>query len=586
MTGRKVPALQERLAALYTFSSRLGTTLALPLLLDQVMDAAVQLTGAERACLVLRDEVTGDLVTAAVRDVAPESMDGSQPDISWMIVERVITSGEPLLEADAQDDEGLAGRQNSGVEQRSILCVPLRARGHILGAAYVANRLQRGAFSQDDLDLLIAFASQAAAAIDNARLFRHLDQALARRVDELILFQRIDQQLNRSLNLAELLDLVLTWAVSLTGADGGAIGLLQSVLPDAQAMDGLPAVRVLASRGQRAIEPRHDIPLSHPILTALSTRGGPVVIGDAIDTLTIDGGPAATQLAVPIRCEEKSLGLIALESRDKKAFSEEDVLFVERLADRTAVAIDYARLYGEVQRANRAKSDFISLVTHELRIPMTSIRGYTDLLLGEMIGPLSDPQKEFVGTIRRNLDRMSVLVQNLSDINRIESERMVFASADFDLDEVVEAVARDLRAAVEKRRQTLTLSPATLLPPVHGDRQRIAQALTNLMSNANRYTPEGGTITVRTQRNGRMAEIAIGDNGIGISPADQKHLFTQFFRSEDEAVRAQTGWGLGLAVAKLLIEAQGGQIAFDSTLGIGSTFILSVPLAGGGDDGK
>lgn len=586
---------QERLAALYALSSRLGTTLELPLLLNQVMDAIIELTSAERGFLVLVDQASGALETVAARNVEHETIDATQQQISRTVVERVISSGEPVLTDDAQDDERFASQQSvMGLRLRAIMCAPLLVRGRTIGATFVDNRLQRGIFSEDDLQLLIAFANQAAIAIDNARLFQQTDQALARRVDELSLFQRIDQQLNRSLDLAEVLDLALTWAVTLTGADGGSIGLLQRAAAQ-DATDSTPSslsesadgstlrLRLLAFRGGSTTAPQRDIPLSHPVLAAVSTDGGSVLTYDVSDALAIDGSPAATQLAVPIRREGVDVGLIALESRHPNAFAEEDVLFVERLADRAAVAIENARLYDEVRRANKAKSDFISLVTHELRVPMTSIRGYTDLLLGEMIGPLSGSQKEFLGTIRRNLDRMAVLVRDLSDINRIESGRMSFEFSDFDLNEVVEEVARDLREAVEGRRQTLTLSPSTTLPPVYADRTRIGQALTNLLSNANKYTPEGGAISVRTQRSGQFAEVAVSDDGIGIAPDDQVHLFTQFFRSEDEAVRAQTGWGLGLSIVKMLIEAQGGQIGLDSMLGKGSTFTLGVPLSRGVD---
>lgn len=592
MTDRKVPSQQERLAALYTSSSHLGTTLELPLLLDQVLDATLELSGAGSGYLALLDEASGDLEVAAARYEAQDTIESGPVQVSQTIVELVVGSGEPVLTADAQDIECLAnGGGAADLTSRSILCVPLRARGRTIGAAYVENPIQRGVFSQDDLHVLVAFANQAAVAIENARLFHHADETLARRVDELALFQRIDRQLKSATDLGEVLDTALAWAVSLAGADGGLIGLLQSdakalVTTGGSSAGNARALRLLAFRGDNAVTARRDIPASHPALVAALSNGGPVVVHDTADTLTSDSSPAATQLAVPILCDGADVGLITLESRHQNAFGEEDILFVERLADRIAVAIASARFYDEVHRANKAKSDFISLVTHELRIPMTSIRGYTDLLLGEMMGPLSDPQKEFVGTIRRNIDRMAVLVQNLSDINRLESGRMAFEYGDFDLNEVVEAVARELRDAVEGRRQTLTLSPSTMLPPVHADRTRIAQALTNLLGNANKYTPEGGVITVRTQLNGRMAEVAVGDNGIGISPEDQARLFAQFFRSEDEAVRAHTGWGLGLAIVKLLIEAQGGQVAFDSTPGAGSTFTLSIPLAGGGDDGK
>jgi signal transduction histidine kinase len=589
---------QERLAALYALSSRLGTTLELPLLLDQVMDAIIQLTGAERGFLVLVGEDDGALETVAARNLEQETIGGSEAQISRSIVERVIESGEPLLSDNAQDDERFAERKSViGLRLRSIMCAPLRARGRIIGAAFVDNRLQSGVFLPEDLQLLSAFANQAAIAIENARLFQQTDQALARRVEELTLFQRIDQQLNRSLDLAEVLDLALAWAVTLTGADGGTIGLLQHAGAEDAAAEsttnvtggdagGAASLRLLAFRGASDTVPAREIPLSHPVLEAVSREGGSVLTRNVTAALAIDGSPAATQLAVPIRREGSDIGLITLESRFANAFGQEDITFIERLADRAAVAIENARLYQELHQANQAKSDFISLVTHELRIPMTSIRGYTDLLLGEIAGPLGGSQKEFVNTIRRNLDRMAVLVRDLSDINRIESGRMKFEFSEFDVAELVEEIARDFRETIERRQQTLTLAPSPAPLVIYADRTRIAQVVTNLVSNANKYTPDGGTIHLRMQRKENVAEVAVIDDGIGIAAEDQARLFSQFFRSEDEEVRAQSGWGLGLSIVKKLVEAQGGQVTFSSTLGEGSTFTVRIPLVEGGSDDR
>jgi len=506
------------------------------------------------------------------------------PQFSRTIVEHVIQKGEPVLTGDAQEDERFAAGESIGaLSLRSIMCAPLRARGQIIGAAYVDNRLQAGAFTREDLQLLMAFGNQAAIAIENARLFQQTDGALARRVDELTLFQRIDRQLNRSLDLGEVLDLALEWAIALTGADGGSIGLLQH---DGSAAEDCPALRLYAWRGSAPPGPEYTLPVTHPVLSAVAEHGGSVLTHDVTVSTAVDGSPAATQLAVAIRSDGAPLGLITLESRHAHAFTEEDILFAERLADRAAVAIAKARLYEQVLQTNQTKSEFISLVTHELRIPMTSIRGYADLLLAEMAGPLSDSQKQFLRTIRRNLDRMTVLVADLADINRIESGRMTFEPAEFDLNELVEEVAHDLADALEARQQTLTLTLTPSLPAAYAERTRTAQVLANLLDNAHKYTPDGGAITVWTRRRGDMLEAAVGDNGVGISPEDQARLFTQFFRSEHEAVRSQIGWGLGLSIARKLVEAQGGQITLSSVLGEGSTFSFTAPLVEGASDDR
>ena len=591
MTHKKRNSIQkERLAALYEVSSRLTTTLDLTELLNLVMDSIIQLTSAERGYLVLVDDVTGRLETAVARNVDRETIEGSSMEISRSIVRQVATTGTPIQTDNAQEDHRFADFQSVvGYKLRSIMCAPLRARGRVIGAAYVDNRLFTNAFSDDDLELLNAFASQAAMAIDNARLFRRTDVALARRVEELTLFQEIDQELNRSLDLQRVLNLALEQAVTHTGADGGSIGLLQAhhtapddmgvTLIDAQphAPPAETVLRLLAYRGEQ--EEARTVAIDHPILKQVLEDAESVRTQPVSEVESIDGTTAAVQLVVPIRREGAVIGVISLESRQVNAFREEDAVFVERFADRAAVAIENARLYQEMERANRAKNDFISLVTHELRVPMTSIRGYTDLLLGEMVGSLNDSQTQFLQTVRRNLDRMSVLIRDLSDINRIETGRMKFEKASFDLRGVVENVVDDLREAIGSKNQTISIELPDDLPAVHADRTRIGEVLTNLLSNANKYTPEGGAITVRIESQVNHAWVAVIDNGIGISKQNQARLFSQFFRAEDQAVRQKAGWGLGLSIVKKLVEAQGGEVGFESELGEGSTFTFTVPFA-------
>lgn len=568
---------QERLAALYEVSSRLGTTLDLSELLNLVMDAIIQLTGAERGYLVLQNGVTGELETGAARNVDQQTIEGRSMEISRSVVQRAIDSGQPILTDNAQADNRFSAYQSViGFRLRSIMCTPLRARGRVIGAVYVDNRLLSAAFKPEDLALLEAFANQAAMAIENARLFQQTDQALARRVEELTVLQRIDQELNRSLDLNQVLSLALDWAIRLTNADGGSIGLMQ-----ADEETGEAYLQLLVSWGEAGAQEGQRIPAGHPILAQVLASGVGVHTTQVTPEQAIDATAAVAQLAVPIKREGEIIGLICLESyRRSVNFTAEDMVFVSRLADRSAVAIENSRLYEAVQAANEAKNAFISIVTHELRIPMTSIRGYTDLLLGQMMGPLNEAQTGFLQTVRRNLDRMNVLIRDLSDINRIETGRMKFDLAYFPLEAVVQHVVGDLQEAIETRQQQLVVDiPAGLLP-VYGDRTRVGQVLTNLISNANKYTPEQGQLTVRVQAHGPDAlAVAVQDNGIGISEEDQARLFTQFFRSDADAVRQQVGWGLGLSIVKKLVEAQGGEIWCESAPGQGSTFVFTLPVA-------
>jgi signal transduction histidine kinase len=315
------------------------------------------------------------------------------------------------------------------------------------------------------------------------------------------------------------------------------------------------------------------------VLAQVLARDSSVLTRDVTMEESIDGTPALVQLAVPIKRDGVITGLITLETQHASEISREDIAFVERLADRAAVAIKNARLYEAVQAANRAKSDFVSLVTHELRLPMTSIKGYADLLSSGMAGSLSDQQKQFLGVIRRNLDRMGTLISDLSDINRIESGRMQFENKDFDIRDVVEDVLASFQEAAEAKEQTVVIEIEDDLPPVHADPTRMAQVLSNLISNAHKYTPAGGVITIRADCNHEFAQLAVSDTGIGISKENQASLFTQFFRAEDRAVREQPGWGLGLSIVRKIVEAQNGAITFVSELNHGSTFTFTVPLA-------
>ncbi|MCA9986025.1 MAG: GAF domain-containing protein [Anaerolineales bacterium] len=578
MTTTAFDLQQAKLAALYDVSARLGTTLNLNELLNYVMDATIKLTGAERGLLVLFNEMTGQAETVAARHVEQEHEHIHGNGISRTVINRAVSSGRPILTNNAQEDERFASQQSVvGYQLRSIMVAPLRARDRVIGAAYVDNRLLSGVFEQADLDLLMAFANQAAMALENARLFAQTDQQLARRVQELNLFQQIDQELNHSLNLNRVLTLALDWAVGLTEADNGSIGLFET--HEDEKGDPFEVLRILGYAGSLNPEELPIVQLDHPIVAAVLESQEIVRSDDVTKSQAIDGTAAAVQLAVPIRRDAKIIGLITLESQDETSFRPDDVAFVGRLADRAAVAIENARLYEEIQMANDAKSRFISMVTHELRVPLTSIKGYADLIAKGLAGPISDQQGQFLSVISRNLTRMSTLIQDLSDLNRIESGRMRFKLEEFDLRETVEDVADSLQERFNSRQQNLKVEMPQEPIIVYADRLRTGQVLTNLVSNANKYTPDNGRIIVRVNEDAGKAAVAVMDNGLGISEEDQAKLFSQFFRSEDENVREQVGWGLGLSIVKMLVEAQGGEISVESALRRGSKFAFTLPIA-------
>jgi signal transduction histidine kinase len=196
-----------------------------------------------------------------------------------------------------------------------------------------------------------------------------------------------------------------------------------------------------------------------------------------------------------------------------------------------------------------------------------------------MVGELNEQQHRFLDVIQRNVMRMSTLIDDLSDINRIESKRLKLEPVAFPLQEIVAEVVGSCAEAVAAKQQSMQVNLPDELPDVYADRMRTAQVLSNLLGNAHKYTPEGGSLRIKADIAGPFVEVAVIDSGVGISAEDQAQLFTQFFRSADPQVREQVGWGLGLFIVKMLVEAQRGQVHCHSTPGQGSTFTFTIPLA-------
>jgi signal transduction histidine kinase len=291
------------------------------------------------------------------------------------------------------------------------------------------------------------------------------------------------------------------------------------------------------------------------------------------------------QVVIPIRREATVIGLLILESLNA---GQEDVGFLSRLSDHAAIAISNAQLYDEVQRANVAKSDFVSLVAHELKNPMTSIKGYTELLATGAVGEVNEMQAGFLNTIRSNTERMSTLVSDLNDNSKIEAGRLRLDFKSVQLAELLEEIIQSTRRQIEEKKQTVQSELPEHLPPIWCDRTRLGQILINLVSNANKYTPEGGSLLVGAEASanhwdpagaGRVVHVWLRDNGIGISAEDQQKMFQKFFRSEDPKAREVPGAGLGLNITRSLVEMQGGRIWFESQHRQGTTFHFTIPVA-------
>ena len=549
----------RQLAALNEVTRQLTATLETGPLLQSVLQSAVRLVNGAGGRLFL--------------------LDGAAEGLSLRAQAGAATGGEPGEAAQA------ALRSGTPVTGENLLALPLLVNERVTGVIEVAGPLDGAPFTGDDRDLLSAFAAQAAVALENARLYTSTDQALAARVEELSVMQRIDRELNASLDITAAMRITLEWAMRQSHADAGLVGVLQ---------DGGAGVKIMAWQGYtRELEPYQSAPLPADAfhLSAAIADGLPVrraLDGRETFTLLLEGG--RSQAILPIRRETNSIGLLLLESAQPQPLSDEAMAFLTRLSDHASVAISNAQLYAAVQQANLAKSDFVSFVAHELKNPMTSVKGYTELIAAGAVGPVTEAQGNFLSTIRANIERMNTLVSDLNDMSKIEVGRLRLDFKSLRLSDAIETVVRSTRRQIEEKQQSLALAIPADLPPVWADRVRLEQVLVNLVSNANKYTPAGGAIQIAAERcpntwdlagAAEVVHIWVEDNGIGISEEDQKKIFQKFFRSEDSKAREATGTGLGLNITRSLVEMQGGKIWFESEFRRGTTFHFTVPVAEG-----
>lgn len=572
-----------QLTVLNEITRQLTGTLESEPLLEKILDSAINILNCEAGTLFLVDEQTDELVFRVVQGPVASSLIGQRLPAGTGIVGEAVKSRQPVIANNVQQtDKWFASPdKNTGFITRAILAVPLQVKERVIGVLEVINRNDGLPFVDDDVNLLAAFAGQAAVAIENSRLYTLTDQELSKRVEELSVMQRIDRELNASLDVTRAMRITLEWALRQSNADAGLIGILTEF-----------GIRLMAQQGYEEIEQTYQdqpIPLQQPALRAAVETGQPQLL--ALDSFQPGMLPAArTQIVVPIRREAGVIGLLVLESRSAEVQRGQEMAFLSRLSDHAAIAISNAQLYNEIQRANDAKSEFVSFVAHELKNPMTSIKGYTELLAKGAVGTVTDMQLNFLNTIRSNVERMSTLVSDLNDNSKIEAGRLRLEFKAVDVQDAVDETTRSVTRQVEEKKQSVEVKLAPNLPKVWADRTRLMQILVNLISNAHKYTPEGGSIIIGAEQTenhwdnkgaGKVVHIWVQDNGIGISLEDQKKIFQKFFRSEDQKARESPGTGLGLNITRSLVEMMGGRIWFESEFRQGTTFHFTVPVAEG-----
>ncbi len=582
-TNARLQERAEQLEIMNQVTFSLASTKELDPLLELILDKAIELLDTEAGTFMISRVEDGELEFRVARGPSSNGLVGRRLPLGAGLAGTAAQTGRAIISNRVQEDERWFSAVDAGSDfnSQSILTVPLVRQNTVLGVLQVINKQSGASFTLEDQSLLTAFAGQAVVAMENARLLAQTDDALQKSVDELSLLQQLDRDLSTTLDLDHVLDLTLNRMLGIYQAVAGAIALVNE-------------------EGEifHAVTQGYDETFNE---TKLSAHKG--LIGQVIQSGQPHNAPNVheepnyvtanfnthAQMTLPFINKQELIGVIAIESDVIGKYTDEDLQTAVRITNHAAAAIANAILYEKVNEANQAKSEFVSMVSHELKTPMTSLRGYTDLLLSGMTGELTEQQHNFLEIMAANIRRMSQQIQDLTDISRIETGQLHIELAPTSFVNVVNETMQTVKGLCDEKEIRVHLDLPEELPLVMADRGRLVQVLTNLLSNACKYSPPNSDVTLKfmtrmvvqedSDEMVPMVYCCVKDNGYGISPEDLEKLFTKFFRSNDPNIRQAKGTGLGLSITKGIIELHGGEIWVESELGAGTAFQFTVPQA-------
>jgi signal transduction histidine kinase len=474
---------------------------------------------------------------------------------------------------------------------RSMVLTPMIREGRAIGVIAVT-REAVGGFSDDEVELLQTFADQAVIAIENVRLFTELQARtadLTRSVSELEALGEVSRAISSTLDFDRVLETIVARATELAGADGGAIYeydesartfhvRITHNFPE----EFVTALRATSLRyGEGAVG--RAVAEREPVQVADVAAAGSYE--SAVRDFLLRSGYRSL-LAVPLFSEDEAIGALVVNRRVPGEFPARVVELLRTFGNQSALAIQNARLFGEIEdksrqleAANRHKDEFLASMSHELRTPLNAVIGFSEVLLERMFGELNDKQEEYLNDILASGRHLLSLINDILDLAKIEAGRMELDVEDFDLAPAIDNALVLIRERATRKGVTLETTLASGLGSVRGDQRKIKQVLLNLLSNAVKFTPEGGRIAVRADRVDGHAEISVIDTGIGIAPEDSEAVFEEFRQVGTDYAKKHEGTGLGLALSRKFVELHGGRIWLKSRLGEGSTFTFTIPVA-------
>jgi signal transduction histidine kinase/putative methionine-R-sulfoxide reductase with GAF domain len=475
---------------------------------------------------------------------------------------------------------------------RTFLAVPMLKDQSVVGVINLW-KMRVEPFTDQQIQLVQTFADQALLAIENARLFRETEEksreleALSRNMQQLY---RLSTAMQEPLSLKEQLGRVLETATR--------IGLLDRIYVWAVSPEGDKLVN-LAGAGFAEDESKQFEGFAIPLVEAgamyASLREGRPLLFDDENPLPRDlylrpqyllkGLRTSRFLIIPMIARGETVGVFTGDNKPSgRPIPRETVELLQTFASHAAVAIANARLFQTIEEKSRElevvsqhKSEFLANMSHELRTPLNAIIGFSEVLAEGMFGEVNEKQTEYLRDILESGQHLLSLINDILDLSKIEAGRMELELTDFDLPQAISNALILVRGRAARRDIALHQAVDQRLGQIRGDERKIKQVLLNLLSNALKFTPEGGRVDVRAYIVGRMAQVSVTDTGVGIAPEDQEAVFEEF-RQVGTADKRVEGTGLGLALSRKFIELHGGRIWVKSEVGVGSTFTFTLPL--------
>jgi signal transduction histidine kinase len=465
----------------------------------------------------------------------------------------------------------------------STVGVPLLREGVAIGSI-TAFRTEVRPFSDQQVALLETFADQAVIAIENVRLFQELQartQDLSQSLEETSALSEVSRAVSSSLDLREILDTVARRAIALAGADG--CGIFQ-FSPERGRFDA-----VVSQGISRRFLDTIPVGMNQGTLGRATQSGEPAQVADV---LAVPGYPFQERFAeeglravltVPMTGGDVARGIV-LFRRAPGEFPERVVTLMRTLADQSKVAIANAHLFREIEEkgrllevANQHKSEFLANMSHELRTPLNAIIGFSEVLLQRMFGGLNGKQEEYLQDVLSSGRHLLSLINDILDLSKVEAGRMELELDRFDLPQALQDTLVLVRERAVRHGIELSFEADPRVGGVVADERKIKQVMLNLLSNAVKFTPEGGRVDVRALPTDGAVEISVADTGIGIAPENQELIFEEFRQVGGDYAHKREGTGLGLTLARKLVELHGGRLWVKSQQGQGSTFTFSVP---------